>query len=161
MRQVILVCALLIATYAPTKAEDLGYMLYAKAGKYDDVRDDLKDAIIKRGFVIDYVGHFNKMLERTAEVAGRGAAAKQQSPYLNAEFVQFCPSKLTHEAVNANPIAIANCPIAVFVYEFKHEPGKIQLGFRTPVASPSRVSTEINGRLVELLDGIAKEATKK
>ncbi len=161
MRSLAIAIALLIAASVPTLAEDPGYKVYTKAGKYEDVRDDLKDAIIKRGFVIDYVGQFNVMLERTAEAAGRSTETGKKSPYINAEYVQFCPSKLTHEAVSANPIAIANCPVAVFVYEVNQERGNVHVGFRTPVASPSRLSKEINSRIVELLDGIAKEATKK
>lgn len=153
--------ALTLAFSSPAISDDVGYKSYTKAGKYEDVRDDLKDAIIKRGFVIDYVGHFNSMLERTAEAAGRNVESGKKSPYLNAEYVQFCPSKLTHEAVSANPIAIANCPVAVFVYEVHQEPGVVHVGFRTPVASPSRLSKDINGRIVEMLDGIAKDATKK
>ena len=157
----IAIATLTIMGASPAWSQEIGYKLYSKPGKYEDVRDDLKDAIVKRGLVIDYVGQFNTMLERTAEAAGRSAETGRKSPYLNAEFVQFCPSKLTHEAVSANSLAIANCPIAIFVYEVNKEPGKIHVGFRTPVASPSRLSKKVNGQIVELLDGIAKDGTKK
>jgi hypothetical protein len=141
-------------------AAGLGYKVYTTAGKYEDVRDNLKDAIINRGFVIDYVGHFNSMLERTAEATGSVTEAGKKSPYRNAEYVQFCPSKLTHEAVSASPLAIANCPIALFVYETGYEPGKISVGFRLPVASPSKRVNEVNVKLEALLHAIATEAVK-
>ncbi|MDX2159002.1 MAG: hypothetical protein SFW09_21065 [Hyphomicrobiaceae bacterium] len=144
----------------PAAAQDVGYRVHTKKGAYATVREDLKDAIINRGFVIDYEGHFNKMLERTAEAAGRATATGTPSPYANAEYLQVCPSKLTHEAVSATPFGIANCPISVFVYELRAEPGKIVVGYRLPVGSPSKRVKEVNKKLVDLLEGIAKEATK-
>ena len=48
---------------------DSGYKIYTKAGKFDDVSEALKDAILKRGFVVDYTGELNKMLD--AELAKR------------------------------------------------------------------------------------------
>lgn len=141
-------------------AEEPGYRIHTKAGKFEDVRDDLKDAIINRGFVIDYVGHLGAMLERTAEAAG-GATAGASLRYRNAEYVQFCPSKLTHEAVGASPFAIANCPVSIFIYEALVEPGKIVVGFRLPAATPSDALREINRKFTSLLDEIAVEATRK
>lgn len=150
----------LVATTAALANDDLGYRVYAKTAKFAEVRDDVKDAIVQRGFVIDYVGHFNQMLERTAEATGSVTPLGAKSPYRNAEYIQFCPSKLTHEAVSATPFAIANCPIVLFVYEVAYEPGKINVGYRLPAATPSKVLKEVNARIVALLDGIAKEATK-
>lgn len=161
-RTMLAALALLVGLGSAALAQDaLGYRTYTKAGKFENIRDDAKDAIINRGFVIDYVGHFNQMLERTADVAGRPDGSKAASPYLNAEYMQFCPSKLTHEAVSATPFSIANCPIAIFVYELRVEPGKIVVGYRQPVGSPSKRVKEVNAKLSALLDGIAKEATKK
>lgn len=161
MRTTAIACLMAVLTVvSPAFSSEPGYRTFAKSGAYADVRDDLKDAIIRRGFVIDYVGHFNSMLERTADVAGRRAETGRKSPYLNAEYMQFCPAKLTHEAVAANPLAIANCPVALFVYESNQQPGTIHVGFRTPVASPSRLSSEVNGRFTALLEEIAVEATK-
>ncbi|KAB2920474.1 MAG: DUF302 domain-containing protein [Hyphomicrobiaceae bacterium] len=151
--------ALFFATGAQADAE-FGYRTYAKTGTFEDVRDDLKDAIINRGFVIDYVGHFNAMLERTAEAAQSVTKEGVKSPYRNAQFVQFCPAKLVHESVSASPVGIANCPIAVFVYELRIEPGKIHIGYRLPVASQSQQVKKVNDKLAALLHEIALEATK-
>lgn len=144
-----------------TAADDLGYRVHTKAAKYEDVRDDLKDAIINKGLVIDYVGQFNAMLERTAADTGSVTPLGAKSPYKNAEYMQFCPAKLTHEAVSATPFAIANCPIAVFVYEVAADPGKINVGYRLPVATPSKLMRQVNDKLIQLLDDIAREATRK
>ncbi len=161
LRLAVLALASLLLVAPAEAADEFGYRVHAKAGKFEDVRDDVKDAIVNKGFVIDYVGHFNAMLERTAEATGSVTALGAKSPYKNAEYVQFCPSKLTHEAVSATPFAIANCPIAIFVYEVAAEPGKIQVGYRLPVATPSKVMRQVNAKLVALLDEIAKEATRK
>lgn len=141
-------------------AADVGYRTYTKTGSFEDVKESLSDAIVKRGYVVDYVGQLNAMLQRTARDTGTVTPAGNVSPYKNAQFLQFCPSQLTHEAVNASPLAIANCPIAFFVYELAYEPGKVVLGYRVPVASPSKRVGEINGKLSALLEEIAQEATK-
>jgi uncharacterized protein (DUF302 family) len=161
LRTLMIALAGLCFAAAAQAADDLGYRVHVKAGKYQDVRDDLKDAIVNKGLVIDYVGQFNAMLERTAQDTGSVTALGAKSPYKQAEYMQFCPAKLTHEAVSATPFAIANCPISIFVYEVAAEPGKIQVGFRLPVATPSRVMRKVNDKLVALLESIAKEATKK
>jgi hypothetical protein len=160
-RLAVAAAALGAAALVPTaSAEDLGYRVHTKQGTYANVRDDLKDAIVNRGFVIDYVGQFNSMLERTADAVGRDAGGGTPSPYLAAEYVQFCPAKLTHESVSASPHGIANCPIALFVYELRAEPQKIVVGYRLPVGAPSKRVKEVNDKLTALLEGIAKEATK-
>ncbi len=141
-------------------SDDLGFRTYTKAGTFADVREDLQDAIVKRGFVIDYVGHFNEMLERTAVAASSVTKDGSKSPYREAQYLQFCPAAITHEAISANPFAIANCPVAVFVYELKAEPGKVHVGYRLPVGSPSRLVKQINEKLVGLLHDIATEATR-
>jgi hypothetical protein len=145
---------------AETAEPSIGYRAYSKAGNFEDVRDDLKDAIEKRGFVIDYVGHFNQMLERTADTAASVTAQGVKSPYKNAQYLQFCPSKLTHEEISANPFGIANCPIALFVFELRHEPGKVVVGYRLPVDSPSRLVKSVNEKLTALLHEIASDAVK-
>lgn len=157
----VLALATLLIASAAGAADELGYRIYATNAKYEDVRDDLKDAIINRGFVIDYVGHFNAMLERTAEATGSVTALGAKSPYKNAEYVQFCPAKLTHEAVSATPFAIANCPVSLFIFEAATDPGKINVGYRLPPASPSRLARQVNDKLAALLDAIAKEAVRK
>jgi len=153
-----LVALILLAAPVAKASDELGYRVHTKAAKFEDVRDDLRDAIIKRGFVIDYVGQLNAMLERTAVDTGSVTPLGARSPYKNAEYMQFCPAKLTHEAVSTTPYAIANCPIVLFVYETGAEPGKIKVGYRLPVATPSRLMRQVNDKFTALLEEIAKEA---
>lgn len=141
-------------------AADLGDKTFTKSGNFEDVKENLTDAIVKRGFVIDYVGMLNAMLQRTAKDTGTVTPGGNASPFKNAQFVQFCPAQLTHEAVNASPLAIANCPIAFFIYELAYEPGKIHLGYRMPVPTSSKRVGEINDKIAALMQEIAQEATR-
>ena len=112
--------AALMAVIPPAGAEPSGLKEMTKSGTYAEVRDDLKNAIVNRGFVVDYVGQFNGMLERTSEAVG---AAK--TPYTNAEFMQFCAAKLTHDRARDHFIGIG----------FKKRTGRLKIirvahGFR-------------------------------
>lgn len=142
------------------QAEDLGFKELTKQGKYEEVRDDLKNAIVNRGYVVDYTGQFNKMLERTSEAVGSVTGTGAKSPYKDAEFMQFCAAKLTHDAIDASPQNIANCPYVVYVYELGSKPGEVHIGYRKPVAGASERSREATGKIEALLGDIIKEAAK-
>lgn len=151
---------LMLAPSAASAADDPGFRHVTKAGTYEDVRDDVRAAIEKRGLVIDYTGHVNSMLERTADVAGSVTTKGAKSPFANAEYMQFCPSALTHEAVSASPFAVANCPMSIFIYELRDKPGVIEVGYRLPVPSPSKIVRGINEKITALMQEIVAEATK-
>lgn len=136
-----------------------GYVNYSKKAKFETVRDDLKDAIINRGYVVDFVGHFNAMMTRTAEAVG-SVTASGKSPYSNAQYMQFCAAQLTHEAIQADTQNIANCPYIVFVYEIAYEPGIVHVGYRRPAPGSNKASRMVNKKIDALLDGIVKEAIK-
>lgn len=126
---------------------------------FEDVLLELQDAIIERGLVIDYTGHVDKMLERTADAAGSVTEGGSASPYLNAKYMQFCSAALTHEAVSANPQNLAICPYLVYLYEARSEPGIVRIGYRKPVFGPSKASrkveAKINAFLTEIVDQVA------
>jgi len=127
---------------------------HTKTGTYENVLEDLKNAIINRGYVIDYVGYFNKMLERTSD------AVEGKSPYKNAHYMQFCAAKLTHAAISANPQAIANCPYVVYAYELASKPGEIHVGYRQPVSGSSEGERAAVEQISQLLNAITKEAAE-
>lgn len=142
------------------QAEELGFGEVTRQGAFTEVRDDLKEAIVNRGYVVDYVGQLNKMLERTSDAVGSVTASGAKSPYKDAEYMQFCAAKLTHDAISANPQNIVNCPYIVFVYELHAKPGVIHVGYRKPVAGPSKRSREAVDKIDQLLADIVKEAGK-
>ncbi len=155
----ILVAALMTAAMVTSPmAESLGFAESTKEGKFSEIREDLKNAIVNRGYVVDYVGQFNKMLERTSEAVGSVTASGAKSPYKDAEFMQFCAAKLTHDAISSSPQNIVNCPYVVYIYELGSKPGLIHVGYRKPVAGPSKKSREAIDKIDQLLADIVKEA---
>lgn len=157
----ILSCIVLTATAvsAAQAAQQNGYKHVTKTGHFEDVFQDLKDAIINRGLVIDYVGHVGKMLERTSVAAGSVTESGSKSPYIHAKYLQFCSAKLTHESVSASPYNLAICPYVVFIFEAKSKPGEIVVGYRRPVPGPSKRTREAFAKIESLLKSILKEAS--
>ncbi|MEO1281719.1 MAG: DUF302 domain-containing protein [Pseudomonadota bacterium] len=149
--QFIIVAALLgfgAVTLAPPTFADT---TKARAGAYDDVLQDLKDAIVNRGFVIDYVGHIGKMLDRTSDVVG------SKSPYLHAHYMHFCSAKLSHSMAEADPENLAACPYIVFTYEEHAKPGQVVVGYRKPPEGASDASKAALGKVEALLAEVVDE----
>ena len=128
------------------------------SGDFDEVFGDLQDVVINRGLVIDYVGHVDKMLERTAEAAKSSGSSSGVAPYLNARYMQFCSSAPTHEAVEADAQNIAMCPYLVFAYETKADAGRISVGYRQISLSSSAASQAAQAKVHGLLDAIINDA---
>lgn len=127
--------------------------IYAKKAAYDDVRFELNNAIIGRGFVIDYTGHIDRMLERT------GADVGSSKPiYKSAEFFTFCSAKLSRLAMEADPGNIGVCPYVVFVYESAAKPGEVTVGYRRPAAAAAGAAAV--AEIDSLLDSIVQAAIK-
>lgn len=150
----------LVLAAAPAAATESAVKERVKSGTYETSLDDLKNAIINRGYVVDYVGHFNKMLERTSEAVGSVTDSGAKSPYKNAHYMQFCAAKLTHEAISANPQAIVNCPYVVYIYELNAKPGDIHVGYRQPISGPSKRQRAAVAQIEALLEEITKEVAE-
>ncbi|MEX0409240.1 DUF302 domain-containing protein [Aquibium sp. LZ166] len=116
---------------------------------YDDVAAAIENAIVNRGYVIDYRGHVGEMLQRTATDVG---ATKDL--YSDAEFFAFCSAVLSRKVMEAEIGDIAYCPYVVFVYEAAAAPGKVTVGFRK--LPPGGPRDEVN----DLLTGIVEEAAE-
>jgi len=127
-------------------------------GDFDEVFGDLQDAVINRGLVIDYVGDVGKMLERTADAAKGATGSNTKVPYLNARYLQFCSSALTHQAVDADVQNIAMCPYVVFAYQTRAEPGKVSVGYRQIQLAPSDASQVALTKVHDLLQAVVNEA---
>lgn len=156
-----LLTLLLIGLSLPAVAIDKsGYAAAAKEGEFNEVFEDLKDAILNRGLVIDYVGHVDTMLVRTSEAAESVTETGRKSPYLAAKYVQFCSAKLTHEAVSANPFNIAVCPYVLFAFEEAAKPGTVVVGYRRPIPGRSRRTRKAFEKIEGLLNEIIEEATR-
>ena len=115
---------------------------------FADVMADLEDAVINRGYVIDYHGHIGEMLKRTAADVG---AAKPL--YRNAEFLQFCSAVVSRGAMEADIANIAYCPYVLFAYEAEAAPGVVKVGFRQLPAGDGRDT--VNALLGEIVEEAA------
>jgi hypothetical protein len=127
-------------------------------GDFDKVFADLQDAVINRGLVIDYVGDVGKLLERTEEVAKGSAGSDTQVPYLNARYMQFCSSTLTHEAVDADVRNLARYPYVVFAYRTRAEPREVSVGDRQITLAPAATSQAAQAKVHALLQAVVNEA---
>lgn len=148
--------AMLNTSIAPSLASEPNITQYLKTvnAEFDEVFADLQDTIINEGLVIDFIGNVDTMLERTSGAAKSVTPTGQKSPYLHAKYLQFCSSKLTHDAVSADPQNLAICPYIFFVYETRSKPGSITLGYRPPVFGPSKRSKKIKVEVLEYLQAI-------
>ena len=127
---------------------------YSKAGKFEDVRDDLKIAIEGRGLVIDYQSYVNRMLERTGKDVG-----SSRKLYADAQAFVFCSAALSRKTMEADTANVALCPYSVVVYEKAQEPGKVYVSYRRPWRPDGSAASKAALKEVEkLLDGVAREA---
>jgi uncharacterized protein (DUF302 family) len=130
--------------------------LYQSKGAYSDIRQNLEDAIIDRGLVINLKGNIGEMLDRTGSTLG-----KTNKIYANAEFFSFCSAKLSRKMVEADPHNMGYCPYNVFVYELTSEPGTVHVGYRKPLIRGSQASKAALLSIDEFLDEVVQEAAEQ
>jgi hypothetical protein len=151
-RLAVLALALLVST--PVLAADHVVLVKTKA-KFEDVKEDVVNAITKRGYVIDYTAYIGAMLDRTAKDVG---ATKQV--YARAEHVQFCSATLSRKAMEADPANIAFCPYVVVIYSLAADPGTVHVGYRRIPVTGSPASRTALKAVDDLLGAIVKEAAR-
>ena len=115
---------------------------------FGDVAQAAEDAIVNRGYAIDYHGFIGDMLKRTAADVG---ATKQL--YNDAEFFTFCSAVVSRKVMEEDAADIAYCPYVVFVYEAAETPGKVTVGFRSLPAGGARDT--VNTMLSEIIEEAA------
>lgn len=148
--------ALLFAGFAAmpaTAAETV--TSYETTAPFDEVRQDLMDAIVNRGYVIDYEAFVGEMLARTGADVG---AEKTIFKDGNANVMQFCSAVLSRNAMEADIMNLSFCPYGVFVYENAEAAGTVTVGFRRLDEIGSDESKAAIGEVNAVLDEIAKEA---
>lgn len=138
--------ALLAGLSGPLSAQE-SVTSFKTDASFTDVVADLEDAIVNRGYVVDYRGFIGEMLKRTA-----GDVGGTKQLYRNAEFFQFCSAVLSRKAMETDITNIAFCPYVVFAYEAEGAPGEVVVGFRRLPDGGGR--DEVNA----LLEEVAREA---
>ncbi len=130
-----------------------GVTIYSVEGEFEPAALDVSDAIINRGYVIDYTARISDMLDRTA--ADVGATTKVFS---SAQISQFCSAVISRNAMEADPENIAFCPYSIFIYELADTPGTVYIGYRRLEGGSTAESTAALENVNALLDSIAREA---
>ena len=144
-----------ILSACSTTPEDHARVFSVK-GKYEDVWDDVKNALIDRGLVINNVAHISKMLDRTGKDLGY-----KKRVYLNARALEFCSASVSRKTMEADPSNIVYCPYIISVYETTKEPGKIYVAYRHVTPTGSAESRKALKALGELVGGIVKDGVSQ
>jgi len=121
---------------------------YESKAPFADVLADLEDAIINRGYIVDYRGNVAEMLSRTA-----GDVGASKTLYKDAGFLQFCSATVSRSAMEADVANIGFCPYVLFAYEAETKPGTVTVGFRRLPDGDGRDGVNT------LLDEIVREAS--
>ena len=129
---------------------------YAVEGKYENVRDDLVNAITGRGLVIDHNSHVGKMLDRTGKDLGTTTKIFGDD---QGQTFSFCSAVVSRKTMEADPHNILFCPYTIALYSTLAEPKKVYLAYRRPQRTDDSAASKAALKEVEaLLDGIAREA---
>lgn len=157
MRTFLRCAAVSVALLLPGAAlsQPAGVTVHAVDAPFEELRQAAADAIINRGFVIDYEARIGEMLNRTAGDVG---AAK--TVFDKADALQFCSATLSRKAMEADPANIAYCPYVIFVYDLAGDDAKTYVGFRhlDEAAAKSPESKAALAEINALLGEIAEEA---
>jgi len=129
---------------------------YSVEGKYENVREDLINAITGRGLVVDHNSHVAKMLDRTGQDLG---TTKKIFGEDQGQTFSFCSSVISRKTMEADPHNIMFCPYTIALYTTLAEPKKVYLVYRRPQRMDDSAASKAALKEVEaLLDGIAREA---
>lgn len=118
---------------------------------FADVTSGIENAIVNRGFKVDYHGFIGDMLKRTATDVDAGKAL-----YKEAEFFTFCSAVVSRKVMEADIGDIAYCPYVVFAYETEEKPGAVTVGFRSLPAGGERdaVNTLLSDIIADAAEGM-------
>lgn len=149
--------ALLGAAFAvgtSANAADVPIRSYSVKDNFENVKEEVIDAIVKRGLVIDYTAHVGSMLARTAKDVGASKVI-----YTDAQSLLFCSASLSRRTMEADAANIAFCPYSIFVYALPETPGITYVGYRLLPLVGSPESKASLDAVNALLEGIVREAT--
>ena len=123
-------------------------------GDFQALREALVDSIEEEGLVVSAIIPFNDMLQRTALAAGPAAV----SPFLRAEIVQFCSSRIAWQLLAEDPAQIALCPLSITIQQTREAPGQLRLAWRPTAGSTAgrRAADALLERLVGRAAGLVR-----
>lgn len=146
----ILIFFLLFAGRA--SADDTVVIHPVTGSDFQATRDALVEVIEAEGMVVGSVLAFGQMLQRTADPQG------SESPFRDAEIIQFCSAALARRMVDEDYGQIVFCPLSIAIYVAKAEPETIVMAYRSPGGeSQAKIAAgKLLAKLVERAAGLAK-----
>lgn len=121
-------------------------------GTFDEIKENLTNALTNRGMVVNNIAHIGDMLARTGKDLG-----KTDPVYLKAEAVEFCSATISRKTMEANPHNIAYCPYAIAIYVLPKEPKTVYVTYRKPTGGDDKASKASLGEVEKLLRDLVKE----
>ena len=136
-------------TEQATKPDPYAHMSMRKVeSPYEDVVDDIKNAIAERGIKINNISHIGNMLARTAKAVG---ATKQV--FTHAEAIEFCSSTISRATMEADPHNIVFCPYIIAIYSLPGEDDVTYVSYRRPIP----VGTPESQASIKAVEGLLEE----
>lgn len=121
-----------VTTTPPAAIDDYlkNYKVTRKvAGVFEDVSEDIKDAVIDRGIKINNIAHIGNMLARTGADVGSTIAIFST----DAIAIEFCSSVISRETMEADPHNIVFCPYIISVYSLPGDLENTYVSYRRPL----------------------------
>ncbi|HED15801.1 MAG TPA: DUF302 domain-containing protein [Gammaproteobacteria bacterium] len=137
------------------KAEPVRVLLSTK-DEFENIMDNIKDAIADRGIKINNISHIGHMLTRTAADVGGTKVV-----YKDAEAVEFCSSTVSRATMEADPHNISYCPYIIAVYVITEQPDTVYVSFRKPPLVGNQASRDALKIVGDLLQGIVNDALEQ
>ena len=125
------------------------------AGQFEDVRDNIRQAIEGKGINIAHALPASDMLNRTGKDFGI-----EKNVFLQAETVEFCSARISHLLAQANHENILLCPFTISIYVLTDDPDNVRLSWRRPFTLDDTDSQAAAQEMVELVESIISEATE-
>jgi uncharacterized protein (DUF302 family) len=126
---------------------------YKVKGHFEDVRDQVREAITGKGIKINNVSHIGEMLIRTGKDLGF-----KKKVYDHAEALEFCSATYSRATMEADPQNIVFCPYVISIYEITGEPGHIYVSYRRPNIIGDEASKKSLRVVEKLIDSIVQDA---
>lgn len=136
----------LLATVVRAAGDDVSTRITEQS--FEEAVQSVEDAIINRGYNIDYHGHISDMLDRTAKDVGA-----TRRIYKGAEIFTFCSAVMSRDVMEHDASDIAYCPYVVFVYETEENSEGVTIGFRHLPEGGAR--DQVNVMLTEIIESAA------
>jgi len=149
----ILIVAGLALSAAASCAAATEFVIRTAKGQFEEVKERAILAIENRGLVLNYTARVGDMLERTGKDIGRS-----RQVYAKAEVLEFCSTRLSRDAMEADPRNLLFCPYAIAIYALPKEPGTVYVGYRKLGSGDAGESRKALRAVEKLMDDIVREA---